>query len=115
MIDRAALVLKWKKRGVQWINGVVGEGTGSAVTVDEANEDRPVYLVGEDAAEDLDAWLRENYETIFEMELRGWYTEEGLWPKDRTYELFREWFDVECHSVIYDMGGGPIYDDDDVE
>ena len=49
MIDRAALVLKWKETGVRWINGVIDQGAGSPVTVDEANEDRAVYWVSDNA------------------------------------------------------------------
>lgn len=49
---------------------------------------------------------------LFEAELEGWYTDPTLWPQDRTFRLFQTWFDVECHSVVVDMVGGDIYDDE---
>ena len=53
-----------------------------------------------------------NYEALFENELEGWYTDESLWPKKRDLKLFREWFNVECHTVIEDTVGLPIEDDE---
>ena len=40
---------------------------------------------------------------IFEWELFGWITTEELWPKNRTWEMFQEWFCVEINSEIFDL------------
>lgn len=45
------------------------------------------------------------------MELNEWYTIPALWPSKRSYELFRQWFDPELHTVLTDLGQGAIYDD----
>ena len=61
--------------------------------------------------EALEEWIKMNYEALFENDLQGWYTDESLWPKKRDLKLFREWFDVECHTVVEDTVGVPIEDD----
>lgn len=58
------------------------------------------------------SWSRKNHAALFENELEGWYTDETLWPRNRDYKTFKEWFEVECHSVIMDTVGGEIYDDE---
>jgi len=30
------------------------------------------------------------------------YTDESLWPKKRILDMFRDWFDVEYHSMVLD-------------
>jgi hypothetical protein len=59
----------------------------------------------------VEEWIKLNYRQLFEAELEGWYTDPTLWPQDLTLQLFREWFDVECHSVLIDTVGGRIYDE----
>ena len=56
--------------------------------------------------------ISENYETLFKNELEGWYTDENSWPQKRDYKTFNEWFDVECHSVILDLVGDEIVDNE---
>ena len=49
---------------------------------------------------------------IFETELESWYIDKKLWPKKRSLKLFREWFTVECHTMIEDtVVGSPIEDE----
>ena len=71
-----------------------------------------MYLIKDGDAENVDTWIRENHIALFESELEDWYTDETLWPKNRDYKTFKEWFEVECHSVIMDTVGGEIYDDE---
>ncbi len=35
--------------------------------------------------------------------LAGWVTDEALWPRDRTFEMFREWFEVQLSSIVQDL------------
>ena len=79
------------------------------------NDDRTVYLISDEDGDSTDAverWIKRNYKVLFEVELEGWYTDEALWPKKRTLKLFRDWFDVECHTVLLDTVGDLINDDD---
>ena len=115
MINRAAVILRYKDPAVAWINDADPSDTDGEVTLEAANEERTVYLIsGEDAETRsiLERWIRRNYRQLFESELEGWYTEVTLWPEDRSLSRFKEWFDVECHTVLVDTVGGVIFDDD---
>ncbi|MFW6180113.1 MAG: hypothetical protein ACOC8N_00085 [Spirochaetota bacterium] len=78
------------------------------------DDERTVYLIP-DLVDYEDAWesIREVYEEIFENELFGWYTDPAAWPQDRTFEMFLEWFDVEIHSVIEDLCGYELVNEDE--
>ena len=53
MINRAAVILKYKKPFVDWINNS-DPIKSLGITIDKANEDRTVYLIHEDEADDFD-------------------------------------------------------------
>jgi hypothetical protein len=115
VINRSALLLKYKSPAIRWINDADPYDDDPGTTVDSVNSDRTVYLITEedaDTPESRDRWIKRNYKALFEEELEGWYTDPDLWPKKRTLKLFREWFEVECHTVLIDTVGGAIYEDD---
>jgi hypothetical protein len=41
-------------------------------------------------------------------QLDGWYTDESVWPKDRTLKVFQQWFECRLHSVVLDTGSGRL-------
>ena len=115
MLNRAAVILKYRDPAVRWINEADPSDSDAEVTQGDVNLESTVYLISDEDADDpeaVDRWLRVNYLELFESELEGWYTDEELWPRERTYELFLEWFEVECHSVIVDTVGGDLFDDE---
>jgi hypothetical protein len=61
------------------------------------------YLVPEyetnDEQADITDWCAE---FVFEYELWLWCTDDILWPEVRDVETFREWFEVEFHSMVVD-------------
>ena len=58
-----------------------------------------------------EAFPRKSLERL-ENELRGWYTDESLWPQDRTLDLFRSWFRIEPTSLVHDVATGPYVVED---
>ena len=115
MINRAVLLFKYKEPAIAWINEADPYDDDPGITAEDVNTDRIVYLISDEVAdtpEDLEKWIKMNLDILFESELEGWYTDPDLWPKNRTYTLFKEWFEVECHTVLYDTCDGPIFDDD---
>ena len=115
MINRAAVVLKYKDVAIRWINDADPMKKGVRITVEEANDDRTVYLISDadgDSKDTLDRWIKKNYKTLFETELEDWYTDPSLWPQEITLKLFREWFEVEYHTELVDTVDGAIYEDD---
>ena len=74
-----------------------------------------MYLISDEDGDDdhtFEAWLSENYIALFETELEGWYTDESLWPQDRSRAIFDSWFIVELNTVLVDTVGGEICDDE---
>ena len=55
--------------------------------------------------------LAKCFEVIFEEELGGWHTDQSAWPENRTFEKFHEWFSLEFHSVVEDLCGYEVVDD----
>ena len=115
MINRAALILKYKEPAVRWINEADPYHDDPGITLASLNDERTVYLISDDDAESLESierWIKRNVKALFESELEGWYTDPSLWPKKRTLKVFRDWFEVEYHTVLVDTVGEPITDDD---
>ena len=48
-------------------------------------------------------FIERHYPGIFENELEAWDVAQSLWPQDRTVEKFQAWFDIEFHSLVYDI------------
>ena len=111
MINRSCIILKLKEPAIRWINKADPD-PDFKITLDYANNDSTVYLIQvDDGIDDMAmGWVELNYSMLFESELESWYTEESLWPQDRTLKLFKEWFDVESHSVIEDTVKGKVKD-----
>lgn len=112
MVNRAAVILKYKQPFIQWINDADPYNDNPGITFDRANNERTVYLISDEDADAFDEWLSLNYMILFENELEDWYTDESLWPKERNRKVFDKWFNVECHSVLIDTVGSEIVDED---
>ncbi|PEN12716.1 hypothetical protein CRI94_11855 [Longibacter salinarum] len=115
MVNRGAILIKYREPAIRWINETDPYDEQFEIGAKDLQQDRTVYLVSEDVVDGEEAvnrWLEANFEEVFEHELGGWYTDPSLWPSRRTLKMFRDWFDVEYHSVIIDMEGGQIVDDD---
>ena len=119
MINRAAIILRYKEPAIRWVNDLdLGEEVDDTeFTDDEINIERTVYLISDEDAETDEAvshWIELNYLNIFLNELDSWATDDSLWPQNLSLELFYEWFEVECHTMIVDtVEGDPIVDDED--
>lgn len=115
MINRAALMLRYKTPAVRWINEADPYPDTRPISIEEANEERTVYLISDKDGDTSDAvrrWIKRNFQGLFEAELEDWYTDADLWPAKRTLKMFDDWFDIECHTVLVDTVGGPIFDDE---
>jgi hypothetical protein len=115
VVNRGALILRYKEPAVRWINEADPAPSPRPISLEDVNEERTVYLIDDAVGDDdrsFERWLKRSYGALFEMELEGWYTDEGLWPQDRTYSMFRQWFDPELHTVLIDLGDGIILDDE---
>lgn len=115
MINRSALILRYKEPAVRWVNEADPHPDSPKITIEDVNDERTVYLIDEEVAdnpEELRRWVEANFRPLFESELGEWYVDSDLWPRNLTLKLFDEWFKVECHTIIVDTVGGPIEDDE---
>ena len=119
MINRAAILLKYKEPAIRWVNDpeLGDEIDHTEFTEYEINSERTVYLISDEDAEtdeSVSQWIELNYINLFQNELDSWITDESMWPQDLSLGLFYEWFEVECHTMIVDtVEDIPIADDED--
>lgn len=112
MINRGVLLLKYKQPALNWINDLNGKEAGvTKLTLADVNHQRLAYLISHEDADAPEAWLKLNYEEIFVTELESRFADQGAWPQHRSYKLFREWFDFECHPMVLDTLEAPIEDE----
>ncbi|MFM9967391.1 MAG: hypothetical protein ACKVQK_03150 [Burkholderiales bacterium] len=107
MLNRSILIVRPRQPFIDWVAGLDGDPTPPT-----ADGEQTVYLIPAYEDEDeAEAVLEAVWEDVFEKELWSWHTTEADWPKPRTLELFRQWFDIEMHSVVEDVCGYEIADD----
>ncbi len=111
MINRAAIIVRLKEPFIEWINEADPLDSRSKISIEEANEDRTIYLIDDSEAEHTEEWIELNFRQVFECELEDWYDDQSIWPKNIDRKLFDEWCELECHSIIVDTVGEPILDD----
>jgi hypothetical protein len=109
-VNRSAIVVKAKRPFLDWLH--VADPTSHGITLLDVAQEPALYLIPEcDTSEELEDVLRELCEEIFEEQLDSWYRETSAWPQDRTYEVFRQWFDYEYHSMLIDLCDEPLIHD----
>jgi hypothetical protein len=105
-INRSVAIIKPKQPFVDWANSIADED--EQYSIHSFNADCSVILLPEyDSDEDAEAFIKDIFQDVFEIELSSWIVVEEMWPKNRTYKMFLEWFDVEFHSMVFD----PFQDD----
>ena len=83
---------------LDWINYT----DGPKFTLEAVNREGHVYLIPEhDTPKALEEILQELYKDIFALELNSFCTDQSQWP-EINYKLFRKWFDIEVHSMVFD-------------
>ena len=103
LINRCVVIVKAKEPFLQWIRTL--PDPDKSVTLSQLNDDSNAYLLPEyEMDEDREALLAECYDDIFYHELMGWWTDERAHPTPRSLKMFKEWFSVEFHSSVVDLG-----------
>ncbi len=65
-----------------------------------------LYLIPDyETEEEAEEILKEVYKAIFVAELDYWHRDTGTWPAERTYPVFRKWFEVRFYPLIQDLVG----------
>jgi hypothetical protein len=53
-------------------------------------------------------WAYRNWVMLFDMSLFDWYTDANYWPQSRDLALFKDWFDIEWHPIVWDLSLEPL-------
>jgi hypothetical protein len=101
-----AVVVLLREPLVDWVNAVDPE---HPLWIDAVGDRGNVYLIPElKSIDEVEDWLEDNFDEIFRNELLDWFPDEDVWPQDRTFDLFCEWFDVLFDVVPFDMVSEPV-------
>lgn len=103
LIDRVLLLVRPKRRCVEWANGL--GVLRSKVSLEDARAQPTAYLVyvhEEDEPIDSEQLIDTYADQIFDEELSHWTQDDERWPRNRTPHLFRDWFDVEIVDLVLD-------------
>ena len=112
VVNRTAVTITGAQPYIDWMRQTDADFNKGAVTVvvPRATAYGSAFLLPEvDLEEDLKEWVEENALWLFEFQLSAWTEDEGAWPATRDLKTFKEWFRIDIHSVVVDVG------DDDIE
>lgn len=110
-IKRSVMIVSAKEPFIDWIFSIreahYGQGQVSREDIKKrAAEKKNAYLIPAGSSMEPDGFIGEKYAEIFENELRDWCLKTGLWPENRSREVFREWLGYEFHPVVFDTVPG---------
>ena len=106
MLNRALLIVRPQQPFLDWAAQLDDSGV-----LPDADGEQTAYLVP-DIADGEDRVLKAVFAEVFERELNGWHRIEAAWPKNRNLAMFRRWFKIEFHSVVEDLCGFELVDED---
>ena len=112
-INRCLIVLLPKQPALDWIMRV--DPNPPDLTLAELRQEQDAFLVrqeGMELVEDAERWVCRRWKMFFERFVGEWYTDESWWPKNRTQKMFKEWFDIQFHPMIWDFSDEPIQHED---
>jgi hypothetical protein len=110
-INRTVVMLGPKQPFLDWLNNV--DPDDEVLNLEDLREDNEVFLIPQfNDNSDSEKWVEKRWSFLFEHMLMGWIDDEAMWPQDRTLEMFREWFDIEIHTMAWDLSDEPLFVED---
>ena len=109
-VNRHLVILVHKQPFLDWLLEA-DPNPLKRITLDDLRDDNEAFLIPDDVAdgtEEAIKWVEGNWRMFFEHILNGWLTDESLWPKKMSLKMFREWFDVDYQSIVWDLGNVPL-------
>ena len=101
-INRSVAIIKPQQPFADWVNSVADAGDDQYSIQDFSTDCSVILLPVVDSDEHAEAFIKEMFQDLFELELSSWMTDDDTWPENITYKMFLEWFDVEFHSMVFD-------------
>ncbi len=105
-INRTAITITPRQPYIDWANNFddgIGYDGVHATTV----------LIPDSYGElDFETYLKKIFKHVFEEQLESWMTDPDGWPPNRTYKMFKEWFNVLCSDMTWDYVDGNLEHDE---
>lgn len=99
IVPRAAMMVRWRQPFVDWANSLRSDGPRAKLS-----DDWTTYLIHEDDAGLAPiANVKLFWPCVFEAALMGGSHRSSDWPKERTFEMFMAWFEVEYSQDVFDL------------
>ncbi len=110
-LNRTVILMGPRQPFLDWLNDV--DPDEQALTLDDLREDNEVFLIPQ-FSDDIDStkWVEARWSSLFEHMLMGWIEDEEQWPQNRNLDMFRNWFDIEIHTMAWDLSDDPLYVED---
>ncbi|PWJ41065.1 hypothetical protein [Sediminitomix flava] len=103
-INRSVLIVENKAIFWEWADSLE-EGD---IPADQKKE-RSAYLIDELlSVDEYEDYIKKHFDTIFQSQLIEWDAEMENIPKERSLELFHEWFHCEFASMAMDTLQEPL-------
>ena len=110
LLNRSLLIVRPRRPFLDWYLSL---DDAEDVTLEDLREEPTGYLLSEyELEEDREAVLEHFWDLVFEHELMAWSNEEKAWPRQRTFTMFRDWFEVELSSLVIDIVDAPLLTDE---
>ena len=110
VLNRTAVTIIGAEPYLAWTRQREAAVNRGLLTVARARTYGSAFLLPElELEEDVQEWVEENASWLFEFQLAAWTDDESTWPANRDLKTFREWFRIDIHSVVVDVG------EDDIE
>lgn len=102
-VDRVVAVIKPTEVMLKWLNDHLDEE--EKLNMESLQQDCTVLLIPPfEEPEEAEEYLLSLHNEIFEGELASWEVDAKHWPTERSIEAFQQWFTLELHSMVYDIG-----------
>jgi hypothetical protein len=108
-INRSVIFVIPKQAAFDWIVAVDPEPL--SLTLEDVRSEVDGFLVSQEeieTTEDAQRLVYRQWKNFFEHFLFEWYTDEKLWPQKRSLKMFKEWFDIRFHPMLWDLSDEPI-------
>jgi len=110
VVNRTAVTVVGAEPYIRWTRQNDADANKGMLTVARVKTYGSAYLLPElELEEDVQEWIEENATWLFEFQLAAWTEDESTWPETRDLKTFREWFRIDLHSIVVDIG------EDDIE
>lgn len=114
-LNRSAMQLIYKQPFLDWVNSV-DPSQSQDLTLEELSDDNDIFMIPDfDDLIDAESWIEKRWHVLFDSMLFDWQTDEATWPKNRTYKMFGDWFEIKFHSLVWDMADEPLVVEDWVD